>query len=128
MAYFVGTHFIHNEIACSFDNDNFINVVLMYDEITRDGSKVIINTQACCYGGKYCPEDYETVLKFCTDSDIERFRIECSIPGSNGKFIERLISFLALKNDFLHVLESEGINLDLAGEQMLVDQLYNFAL
>ena len=128
MAYFVGTHFIHNEIACSFDNDNFINVVLMYDEITRDGSKLLINTQCGSFGAMYSYKDCETVLKLCTDSDVERFRATISRPVCNGTFIETLISFLSLKNDFIHVLESQGIDLDLEGEQMLVDQVYKFAL
>ena len=128
IGYFVGTHFVHNDVACLFNNDMFINIVLMYDEVTLDGSKLLINTQCGSYGAKFCPDDYETVLKLCTDSDIERFRITSSTPGSNGKFIERLISFLSIKNDFLLVLGSQGIDLDLEGEQMLVYQLHKFAL
>ena len=128
LATYVGTNLVHNDLACIFEFYVGINAIMKFDGLFRDSSKVVINTECDHFGAEFCQEDFEAVNRFCNPSDIERFRVLTSRPNSDGQFIERLISFPAIRNEFYKILESKNIDLNIEGKFLFLDQLYKFAL
>ena len=126
---FVGNYIARGSICCSISSLTGINIIMPMEGIERDGGhQVIINTECSQFGAKHCEEDYESVVQFYNQYDIEMFEQVRALPGNDGALLVKSISFSRILDNFKLMLKSKGFEVKETFKHCMSMELYSFAL
>ena len=125
---FVGNYIARGNISCSISYLTGTNIIMPIEGIERDGGQVIINTECGQFGAKHCEEDYESVVQFYNQYDIELFEQNRALPGNDGALLAKSLCFYRILDNFKLMLQSKGFEVNEAYKQCMSMELYSFAL
>lgn len=125
---FVGNYVARGNISCSISYLTGTNIILPIEGTEKDGGSVIINTECNEFGAKFCDADYESVVQFYNQFDIELFEQIRALQGDNGQLLSKSISFFAILDNFKLMLKSKGFELKHTFKHFMSKELYSFAL